>query len=180
MARLAKDVLAEIPDQLLSFMKSRGIEPRPPVPATSESPSMSTTTTTTTATQKERKMLAWNESSWPSSRAVGHFRCGRCVFVNLCVYVCCMVYGLAVSTVIWKGHLPEQNALLWKCWLGFPSEIWTGSAEFATIHKIKCSSALFLQSSVLTFQISYKCSGLVSSTTSPAEARRTPLQVSVT
>uniref|UniRef100_A0AAX7UDB4 C2 domain-containing protein n=1 Tax=Astatotilapia calliptera TaxID=8154 RepID=A0AAX7UDB4_ASTCA len=29
MARLAKDVLAEIPDQLLSFMKSRGIEPRP-------------------------------------------------------------------------------------------------------------------------------------------------------
>nr|XP_033484126.1 copine-9-like [Epinephelus lanceolatus] len=31
MARLAKDVLAEIPDQLLSFMKSRGIEPRPPL-----------------------------------------------------------------------------------------------------------------------------------------------------
>uniref|UniRef100_A0A3Q3WTU7 C2 domain-containing protein n=1 Tax=Mola mola TaxID=94237 RepID=A0A3Q3WTU7_MOLML len=30
MARLAKDVLAEIPEQLLSFMKSRGIEPRPP------------------------------------------------------------------------------------------------------------------------------------------------------
>ncbi|XP_051962399.1 copine-9-like isoform X1 [Xyrauchen texanus] len=29
MARLAKDVLAEIPDQLLSFMKSRSIEPRP-------------------------------------------------------------------------------------------------------------------------------------------------------
>ncbi|XP_040008890.1 copine-9-like [Xiphias gladius] len=29
MARLAKDVLAEIPDQLLSFMKTRGIEPRP-------------------------------------------------------------------------------------------------------------------------------------------------------
>ncbi|XP_068197482.1 copine-9-like [Antennarius striatus] len=28
MAQLAKDVLAEIPDQLLSFMKSRGIEPR--------------------------------------------------------------------------------------------------------------------------------------------------------
>uniref|UniRef100_A0A3Q1HJS3 C2 domain-containing protein n=1 Tax=Anabas testudineus TaxID=64144 RepID=A0A3Q1HJS3_ANATE len=32
MARLAKDVLAEIPDQLLSFMKSRGIEPQPPLP----------------------------------------------------------------------------------------------------------------------------------------------------
>ncbi|XP_060897510.1 copine-9-like [Labrus mixtus] len=48
MARLAKDVLAEIPDQLLSFMKSRGIEPRPPLPATSDSPSMSSTTTTTT------------------------------------------------------------------------------------------------------------------------------------
>uniref|UniRef100_A0A8C4GMA2 Copine family member IX n=1 Tax=Dicentrarchus labrax TaxID=13489 RepID=A0A8C4GMA2_DICLA len=29
MARLAKDVLAEIPDQLLSFMKSGGVEPRP-------------------------------------------------------------------------------------------------------------------------------------------------------
>ncbi|MCI4375357.1 hypothetical protein PGIGA_G00108540 [Pangasianodon gigas] len=35
MARLAKDVLAEIPDQLLSFMKSKGIEPRPALPATS-------------------------------------------------------------------------------------------------------------------------------------------------
>ncbi|XP_061113259.1 copine-9-like [Conger conger] len=33
MARLAKDVLAEIPDQLLSFMKSRGIEPRPSLAA---------------------------------------------------------------------------------------------------------------------------------------------------
>ncbi|XP_070695426.1 copine-9-like [Pempheris klunzingeri] len=58
MARLAKDVLAEIPDQLLSFMKSRGIEPRPPLPATSDSPSMSSTTTTTTATPKERNMHA--------------------------------------------------------------------------------------------------------------------------
>ncbi|XP_029287074.1 copine-9-like isoform X1 [Cottoperca gobio] len=44
MARLAKDVLAEIPEQLLSFMKSRGMEPRPPLLATSDSPSMSTTT----------------------------------------------------------------------------------------------------------------------------------------
>ncbi|MCJ8729498.1 hypothetical protein PDJAM_G00107130 [Pangasius djambal] len=34
MARLAKDVLAEIPDQLLSFMKSKEIEPRPAPPAT--------------------------------------------------------------------------------------------------------------------------------------------------
>lgn len=34
MARLAKDVLAEIPDQLLSFMKSRSIEPRPSMAAT--------------------------------------------------------------------------------------------------------------------------------------------------
>ncbi|XP_062400574.1 copine-9-like [Sardina pilchardus] len=32
MARLAKDVLAEIPDQLLSFMKTRDIEPRPALP----------------------------------------------------------------------------------------------------------------------------------------------------
>nr|XP_033482627.1 copine-9-like isoform X2 [Epinephelus lanceolatus] len=56
MARLAKDVLAEIPDQLLSFMKSRGIEPRPPLPATSDSPSMSTTTTS--LAPKERNMHA--------------------------------------------------------------------------------------------------------------------------
>ncbi|KAM7402753.1 hypothetical protein PAMP_017966 [Pampus punctatissimus] len=58
MARLAKDVLAEIPDQLLSFMKSRGIEPRPPLPACSNSPSMATTKTTTTAAPKERNMHA--------------------------------------------------------------------------------------------------------------------------
>lgn len=45
MARLAKDVLAEIPEQLLSFMKSRGIGPRPPVPTTSDSSSMSTKST---------------------------------------------------------------------------------------------------------------------------------------
>ncbi|XP_063330941.1 copine-9-like [Pelmatolapia mariae] len=52
MARLAKDVLAEIPDQLLSFMKSRGIEPRPPLPVTSDSPSVSTTTATNMSTTK--------------------------------------------------------------------------------------------------------------------------------
>ncbi|KAF7668802.1 hypothetical protein LDENG_00286990 [Lucifuga dentata] len=33
MARLAKDVLAEIPDQLISYMKSRGIKPNPIPPA---------------------------------------------------------------------------------------------------------------------------------------------------
>uniref|UniRef100_A0A3B3TGG1 Copine family member 9 n=1 Tax=Paramormyrops kingsleyae TaxID=1676925 RepID=A0A3B3TGG1_9TELE len=37
MARLAKDVLAEIPEQLLSFMKSKGVEPRP-APATTTAP----------------------------------------------------------------------------------------------------------------------------------------------
>uniref|UniRef100_A0A3B4Z6L5 Copine-9-like n=1 Tax=Stegastes partitus TaxID=144197 RepID=A0A3B4Z6L5_9TELE len=58
MARLAKDVLAEIPDQLLSFMKTRGIEPRPPLPATSDSPSMSTTTATTTSAPKQRNTHA--------------------------------------------------------------------------------------------------------------------------
>ncbi|XP_066554476.1 copine-9 [Amia ocellicauda] len=36
MARLAKDVLAEIPEQLLSFMKSRGIEPRPALAASTQ------------------------------------------------------------------------------------------------------------------------------------------------
>ncbi|KAM6927916.1 LOW QUALITY PROTEIN: copine-9-like [Xenentodon cancila] len=55
MARLAKDVLAEIPDQLLSFMKSRGIEPRPPLLATSELPSVSATTVTSTPDVKQRK-----------------------------------------------------------------------------------------------------------------------------
>lgn len=32
MARLAKDVLAEIPDQFISYMKSRGIKPNPAPP----------------------------------------------------------------------------------------------------------------------------------------------------
>lgn len=32
MARLAKDVLAEIPEQLLSYMKSHDIKPRPTDP----------------------------------------------------------------------------------------------------------------------------------------------------
>ncbi|KAL6034019.1 hypothetical protein STEG23_008776 [Scotinomys teguina] len=32
MARLAKDVLAEIPEQLLSYMRTRDIQPRPPPP----------------------------------------------------------------------------------------------------------------------------------------------------
>ncbi|XP_058856209.1 copine-9-like [Acipenser ruthenus] len=36
MARLAKDVLAEIPEQLLSFMKSHGIEPRPSLPSSNK------------------------------------------------------------------------------------------------------------------------------------------------
>ncbi|KAB0366344.1 hypothetical protein FD754_010500 [Muntiacus muntjak] len=34
MARLAKDVLAEIPEQLLSYMRTRDIQPRPPPPTT--------------------------------------------------------------------------------------------------------------------------------------------------
>ncbi|XP_061584711.1 copine-9-like isoform X2 [Cololabis saira] len=55
MARLAKDVLAEIPDQLLSFMKSRGIEPRPPLSAASERPSMSTTATTAVTSAPDAK-----------------------------------------------------------------------------------------------------------------------------
>ncbi|XP_056157305.1 copine-9-like [Lampris incognitus] len=58
MARLAKDVLAEIPDQLLSFMKSRGIEPRPALPATSESSTEATTTSTTAPAHKGRNMHA--------------------------------------------------------------------------------------------------------------------------
>uniref|UniRef100_A0A8C4HEE5 Copine Va n=1 Tax=Dicentrarchus labrax TaxID=13489 RepID=A0A8C4HEE5_DICLA len=37
MARLAKDVLAEIPDQLISYMKSRAIKPNPVPPAYSTS-----------------------------------------------------------------------------------------------------------------------------------------------
>ncbi|XP_040500608.1 copine-5 [Ursus maritimus] len=38
MARLARDVLAEIPDQLVSYMKAQGIRPRPPPAAPEPSP----------------------------------------------------------------------------------------------------------------------------------------------
>ncbi|XP_004846733.1 copine-5 isoform X5 [Heterocephalus glaber] len=38
MARLARDVLAEIPDQLVSYMKAQGIRPRPPPAAPTHSP----------------------------------------------------------------------------------------------------------------------------------------------
>ncbi|XP_054424702.1 copine-5 isoform X2 [Pteronotus mesoamericanus] len=41
MARLARDVLAEIPDQLVSYMKAKGIRPRPPPEAPEGSPSQS-------------------------------------------------------------------------------------------------------------------------------------------
>ncbi|XP_039091263.1 copine-5 isoform X2 [Hyaena hyaena] len=41
MARLARDVLAEIPDQLVSYMKSQGIRPRPPPAAPEPSPPQS-------------------------------------------------------------------------------------------------------------------------------------------
>ncbi|XP_028430545.1 LOW QUALITY PROTEIN: copine-9 [Perca flavescens] len=48
MARLAKDVLAEIPDQLLSFMKSHGIQP-PPCPPPHTPPQSSPVSPTTAA-----------------------------------------------------------------------------------------------------------------------------------
>lgn len=41
MARLARDVLAEIPDQLVSYMKAKGIRPHPPPEAPASSPSQS-------------------------------------------------------------------------------------------------------------------------------------------
>ncbi|XP_008062773.1 copine-5 isoform X2 [Carlito syrichta] len=41
MARLARDVLAEIPDQLVSYMKAQGIRPRPPPAAPTQSPPQS-------------------------------------------------------------------------------------------------------------------------------------------
>nr|KAF6362698.1 copine 5 [Pipistrellus kuhlii] len=41
MARLARDVLAEIPDQLVSYMKAKGIRPQPPPEAPAGSPSQS-------------------------------------------------------------------------------------------------------------------------------------------
>ncbi|XP_031203743.1 copine-5 isoform X3 [Mastomys coucha] len=41
MARLARDVLAEIPDQLVSYMKAQGIRPRPPPAAPAQSPPQS-------------------------------------------------------------------------------------------------------------------------------------------
>ncbi|KAI5278984.1 copine-5 isoform X2 [Manis pentadactyla] len=41
MARLARDVLAEIPDQLVSYMKAQGIRPQPPPAAPERSPPQS-------------------------------------------------------------------------------------------------------------------------------------------
>lgn len=41
MARLARDVLAEIPDQLVSYMKAQGIRPHPPPAAPEHSPPQS-------------------------------------------------------------------------------------------------------------------------------------------
>ena len=41
MARLARDVLAEIPDQLVSYMKAQGIRPRSPPAAPACSPPQS-------------------------------------------------------------------------------------------------------------------------------------------
>lgn len=41
MARLARDVLAEIPEQLVSYMKAQGIRPRPPPEAPTSSPPQS-------------------------------------------------------------------------------------------------------------------------------------------
>uniref|UniRef100_A0A671DI98 Copine 5 n=1 Tax=Rhinolophus ferrumequinum TaxID=59479 RepID=A0A671DI98_RHIFE len=41
MARLARDVLAEIPEQLVSYMKAQGIRPRPPPEAPASSPPQS-------------------------------------------------------------------------------------------------------------------------------------------
>lgn len=41
MARLARDVLAEIPDQLVSYMKAKGIRPRPAPEAPASSPAQS-------------------------------------------------------------------------------------------------------------------------------------------
>ncbi|XP_072498044.1 copine-5 isoform X5 [Notamacropus eugenii] len=41
MARLARDVLAEIPDQLVSYMKAQGIRPRPPPGPPAHTPSRS-------------------------------------------------------------------------------------------------------------------------------------------
>uniref|UniRef100_A0A8C3W7H2 Copine-5 n=1 Tax=Catagonus wagneri TaxID=51154 RepID=A0A8C3W7H2_9CETA len=45
MARLARDVLAEIPDQLVSYMKAQGIRPRAPPAAPARSPPQSPTHT---------------------------------------------------------------------------------------------------------------------------------------
>lgn len=183
MARLAKDVLAEIPDQLLSFMKSRGIEPQLPLPATSESPSMSTTTTTTTAAQKERKMHAWSESG-RSSTVVRDFSKGKCVFVSLCVYVR-VAWFMGWLFPQWIERDTYQKRIHSFESVGgedCPNKIWTGSVESATIHKIKCSSAFFLQSSILTFQMSDRSHYRLfffSSTTSPAEAQSTSVSVTL-
>ncbi|KAJ7999609.1 hypothetical protein DPEC_G00196180 [Dallia pectoralis] len=62
MARLAKDVLAEIPEQLLGFMKTRGIIPHPAQPAASSSgTTCSITTTSITTTTSTTSSLGLNK-----------------------------------------------------------------------------------------------------------------------
>lgn len=107
MARLAKDVLAEIPDQLLSFMKSRGIEPRPPLAVTSDSPSVSTTTATNTSTTKHCNPHPWEKDSRQSGAScLGK---GKCV----CACVCRCVLGFS--------RLSDRNQIS-KLNLRIPSE----------------------------------------------------------
>jgi hypothetical protein len=48
--KLAEDTLQEIPGQLTSYMKMRGISPNPPLTATTATTGVTTTTTTTTTT----------------------------------------------------------------------------------------------------------------------------------
>lgn len=101
MARLAKDVLAEIPDQLLSFMKTRGIEPRPPLPVTSDSPSMSTMTATNTSTSKHHNTQAWEDSKEWSMLLEQRNMCA-------CVSVCVPQFSrLSERNQICKTRIPS-------------------------------------------------------------------------
>ncbi|XP_019910894.2 copine-9 [Esox lucius] len=56
MARLAKDVLAEIPEQLLGYMKTRNIIPQPAQPAASSSSTNSSSRTSSSTTTTTSKM----------------------------------------------------------------------------------------------------------------------------
>ena len=85
MARLAKDVLAEIPDQLISYMKSRAIKPNPVPPAYS---TIDQPQTNPVWTPLQGSMFAWARVGidWKPAftpALLGEWRCSGGPLVNI-------------------------------------------------------------------------------------------------